>query len=433
MVVSACAGVPTAPVPAPEGLGWASGIVEEPASFESLMAASDREAWIAVYNHDYRAAAGRVGPDTVVGLRARQAEAIVNDDLQRLTALGTERLYTIWAMREAPPEGLAVVTHLAARCAGVSTRALEDVPLLDGVGELKWTPGQTSEAGERHPVLESFERDNGLRPGPDKHPVLSAWLDTGRRKLLLRATEGGADTTHGAWTEPFFTDSTGPVERRYWEPCAFAALAEGARREAPWPPDLATWTDPAASLFAAWPTVEDLRAEAAGDPGFAGLGVAPPSLATWDLPSPEADDAGAAQTYIRALDARVEPLRRHLADTADADGQALLGELDPLTRWRQEHLVARARADLRAGRPHRARTTLLLARSVSDREIGPGNGPALLVLLAEANLRTGRTREALDALHVLARTRPEVRGLQETLGDLAVLEGLDRQGDSKEH
>ncbi|MEL6350094.1 MAG: hypothetical protein AAFV53_43745, partial [Myxococcota bacterium] len=67
------------------------------------------------------------------------------------------------------------------------------------------------------------------------------------------------------------------------------------------------------------------------------------------------------------------------------------------------------------------------------RQIGALNPPGLFVLLAEANLRTGRSREALDMLDPLKEAYPEVKGLNETLGDLVVLEGLERIGDSKEN
>jgi len=61
------------------------------------------------------------------------------------------------------------------------------------------------------------------------------------------------------------------------------------------------------------------------------------------------------------------------------------------------------------------------------------NPPTLFAVSAAANLRTGRTREALDALEVLVGAYPEIKGLDETVGDLAVLQGLDRAGDSREN
>ena len=57
----------------------------------------------------------------------------------------------------------------------------------------------------------------------------------------------------------------------------------------------------------------------------------------------------------------------------------------------------------------------------------------LFAVLATANLQTGHTREALDALQVLVGPWPEVTGLDELVGDLAVLEGIHRSGDSREN
>ena len=62
------------------------------------------------------------------------------------------------------------------------------------------------------------------------------------------------------------------------------------------------------------------------------------------------------------------------------------------------------------------------------------NLPGLYAVQATAQLRSGHVREALDSLHVL--TGPplsEAHGVDEIVGDLAILRGLDRQGDSKEN
>ena len=129
----------------------------------------------------------------------------------------------------------------------------------------------------------------------------------------------------------------------------------------------------------------------------------------------------------------MDATRAHLEQSASPDGLALLQQIQPLSRLRQEVLVDRARRDLRAGHVQRAYATLLLARDVTERGIGPANGPALYVLLAEANLRAGRTREALDALQPVVDVIPESTATREILSDLVVLEGMDRTGDSKEH
>ena len=77
--------------------------------------------------------------------------------------------------------------------------------------------------------------------------------------------------------------------------------------------------------------------------------------------------------------------------------------------------------------------TLDLARDVTVRDVGPANKPTLYALQAEVRLRSSRTREALDALQALAGAYPEIGGLRELAGDLAILRALDRSGDSKEN
>ena len=52
---------------------------------------------------------------------------------------------------------------------------------------------------------------------------------------------------------------------------------------------------------------------------------------------------------------------------------------------------------------------------------------------AAAQLGMGQTREALTSLAPIKNHHPEAQALLEWLGDLAVLQGLDRQGDSKEN
>ena len=98
------------------------------------------------------------------------------------------------------------------------------------------------------------------------------------------------------------------------------------------------------------------------------------------------------------------------------------------TTARPEHRVA---AVLHP-QPRAASTLLEVARDHGVRAPGPENSPSLFALIALARLRLGYTREALDALHALVAYHPEVKGIIEAAGDLAVLQGIDRQGDSKE-
>ena len=144
------------------------------------------------------------------------------------------------------------------------------------------------------------------------------------------------------------------------------------------------------------------------------------------------DDPEAAKEEVRLLDAGLDAVQRKVSDLGNAEGIAVVNDLRLIHRFRQEWLVVQAREALARKHPQRALTYLELARDHASNAVGPENVPSIYALTAEARLALGRTREALDALHVLAVAQPEVLGLVEVTGDLAVLQGLDRQGDSKE-
>jgi hypothetical protein len=190
----------------------------------------------------------------------------------------------------------------------------------------------------------------------------------------------------------------------------------------------------AGRIFAPWPTADDLTTEmsTATSPGT--VGAHSPTLRKLGLGTntSASDDADTAREEVRLLDAGLDTWRTELVAEATDEGRGLLDDLGLLERFRQEWLVTRARAALESDHPHQALAYLDLARDVSTREIGPRNSPALMALMAEAHLRLGHTREALDPLQLLADAHPETIGLRETLGDLAVLRGVDRNGDSKE-
>lgn len=85
-------------------------------------------------------------------------------------------------------------------------------------------------------------------------------------------------------------------------------------------------------------------------------------------------------------------------------------------------------------RPRCALALSMLALDHDEgRSIGPINSPTLYAVTAASWLATGHTREAKDALEALIETFPEVVAVNETIGDLAVLEAMGRSGDSREH
>jgi hypothetical protein len=102
--------------------------------------------------------------------------------------------------------------------------------------------------------------------------------------------------------------------------------------------------------------------------------------------------------------------------------------------YRSQVLLAWARHALSNEKPAQALAYAQMAMDVEHgREIGPRNRSGLFAVTAEAHLKTGHTREALDALQILSEHYPSVEGIDETTGDLAILQGFGRQGDSKEN
>lgn len=151
-------------------------------------------------------------------------------------------------------------------------------------------------------------------------------------------------------------------------------------------------------------------------------------------PLGEGDDAEAARALGRALDAALDAWAQGPLADASPEAQELVHGLDLLDRLRAQWLEALAREALRQGRPRQALALAQIALDLeSPRAIGPVNSPSLYALGAEAALRTGHVREALDPLEVLARSYPEARGLDELLSDLAILTAMNRTGESKEN
>jgi len=154
------------------------------------------------------------------------------------------------------------------------------------------------------------------------------------------------------------------------------------------------------------------------------------------LPAPVNDalaDGDACRAKVRAIDAELDAWRTALAGGAGPDGRALLDDLRLVDSTRARALVDMAVAALEAQRPACALALGQLALDhESPRAIGPVNSPTLFAVVATAQLYTGRTREALDAIEPIRATYPAVAALDETVNTLVVLEGIDRRGDSRE-
>lgn len=302
------------------------------------------------------------------GDRARQAEAVLALDLTRLGGEAVARLAQATEARGPVPDGLAFVAARGARCTGVGDPA-------------KWAGRFTTP------------------------------------ELVARLEAPPGDPGLAVWTDP---DSAGGFQRRYFDPCPAAPVPDGA-----WKP---SGDGLAAVVFSGWLTPATLPRDVAR---YEDLGAADPP----GFPLPplgETDDAEAARGAVHALDTVLARWREGLLAAAGDEGRSLLVDLAAMERFRQEFLVDRGRWLLARDRPHQALVTLEQAVDpLADG--GPTDDPDLWVLLARARLQTGRTREALDALaHLRKGTNLPLTAATETIADLAVLQGMDRTGESHE-
>ncbi|MFK7930895.1 MAG: hypothetical protein AB8H79_22110 [Myxococcota bacterium] len=397
---TACSGgAPAATEPALE-LGWATTVVQEPGSFSALMERTNRDAWIAYFEHRYLDAADALPPGSVGVNRAIRAEVTLHRDLQTSVGLATSALFEAWEQRGSlpPGQGPALVASLGSICSnqpGTTSASLIPVgselplPAANAEGPLAWPEPSAT-------LPDSLREAVDLHRGSTTLAGVRALQKWAASDGTLIVDEAGSDSVARTWVDP----------------CVHRSIADGLKAAQATAPAAAPG-DLESSLFGANEALEQA------------LGLS--------MDTPTVDDADAAREDVRAMDLKLDAMRERLASTANEDGRALLDQLDPLHRLRQEVLVQRARRDLRAGLTERGLATLMLARDVTDNAVGPRNSPALLALLTEANLRSGRVRQGLDALQPLVAVRPEVAPLREILSDLVVLRGLDRRGDSKEH
>jgi hypothetical protein len=400
------------PAPEPSPAGWVADAVLDPTAFGSLMDRTGRDGWIALHANDLAGAVATFPATDAEGKRARaRAElelAVLDDDLARMQALAASRFFDAWATRGGPPAGSAAPTiaALAGRCR------------------------------DADPALWPASAD-----AADPYAA--------RRAVHAQARKGDPAALLAVASQPLVTEPGDGFTRAFWDPCLHATLSDAwlARAAADsgaatpdWKAVARTWTTPDAGLggvlLAPWLTRDALTAEleSAASPGLLGATVASlGALGIEPVPTMTTDDAEAARRDAHRMIEAVDAWRTDLLARANDDGKGLVVDLHLPERFRQEWLVSRARLHLVNGRPRAAAATLLLARDASEPGVGPANSPALFALTAEAELTQGHTREALDALDDLEAAYPAVHGLGELVGDLAVLEGIDRRGDSKEN
>lgn len=404
----ACTAAPDPESPPPaDGLAssWIATIVRDPSAFATTVDRDGaREGWAALHRNDWSAASSAGG---VPGRRADQELGRLHQSLGRLHARALADFARTWEERGGVPPGsaLPLVVSASARDAG-------DTDVAD-----RWLEVARGSKAPAVVKLAAGWADPLSAPGDDPLAV--------RARLHAAARAPGADLRPvlDAAATPVVREGSGGAERLYWDPWLHTTLALAYRVRG----EGAPLTGLDATLFTA--NLQGLGARGAGVVGLDGqlsdLGIALPS---------GPDDPEACREVVRALDAQLDAWTTALAAGASDEGRALLADLRLVPGTRARVLVSLGLDAVTAGQPRCALAYGDLALDhESPRAIGPTNPPTLFALLAEANLATGRTREALDALQVLTGAFPEVAGVDETVGDLSVLVGMTRSGDSREN
>jgi hypothetical protein len=400
----ACTGQPEVPASqSPLDGSWLATVVDEPAQFTQLVEA-DRMGWIALHSNDLGKASGSSEP---VSQRALSQLSGLHGELAHLDEAAWAATMATWRERGQLPEGSAIgwfaglaalesgddqavqiwlqhaaVAHderVRAAAAALAARANLDEPLPDALG---------------NPLMERFNAHLSARVSGQVEGLLA---------------ERG----------PLWTEAAGKHERSFHDPQLQATLSQARAPKAL----------PSTGLEALiWTGCLSEAALALG-------GCAEDTLLQLTrLELGGEDDTERAREAVRALDGVLDAWVHDRMDSASDDGQALLRDLRLAPRFRAEVLLGLARTALDEGRPHQALTLVQLAQDLeTPRDIGPVNRPSLFAVMARAQLATGHTREALDALQTLTEAYPEATGTDEIVGDLAILQGLDRQGDSKEN
>jgi tetratricopeptide (TPR) repeat protein len=428
---SEVAPLPVAPVVTPDApalievdrLGWISEVVIEPSVFEELVG-EDREGWVQLHANRYGAAVDAFR-SPVGRARAEYQLALLHDDLARLAGLANESYFTEWEARsKLPPNSVAaVVASLASFCSdsgslvGWASRTQKDVP--------------------------GYDLAQAIARGRAPWDVESVDV-FGRRMHLHRRVRvaGEAEALVAASTQPLVVERGDGADRSFYDPCLHLTLAQhwitraGNSLGATGAGAMVTFHNHglAGRLFAPWLSPGDLVAEQRAGSDFRVLGARTPSLRKLGVgTNPHAgDDVSSAVAEVASLRQGLEGWSTWLKESGQADGLALAQDLRLLPVFSQRWLITRARAALLEDRPEQAETYLNAALNPEDPSVGPSNPPELYALIAEARLRQGRAREALNALQELVRLHPEAIGVREAVANLVALRSMGRGADSKE-
>ena len=411
--------------------GWVGDLAEHPERFGEIMEQTNRDGWIAMHEHRYAAALDAFEADTPASRRARARaafdELLLRTDLASLSTIASARFFDTWAARGGVP----------AHGAATAVAALGSWCQTQDLGA--WAEAVAEESPGAAVILH-LQSGGAFADftGPTEDPFAV-------RSTAHAAALNGDDTPLlVAASAPLLVEapavdsgSTG-FQRSFCDPCAHGTLAAAAQARLIKELGGEDWTAMASladgglesTLFAAWATPGELAAAVTASAVPADITTHLASSSEWGFSASASDDLQAARGAVQLIDDHLAAWR---VAHAQAPGMPLVNELGLVQRARQHWLTSIGRAALNQGHVQQARVVLEAAFDPSQREVGVGNAPSVLALIAQARLRQGHTREALDALQILIKARPDVGGIVEVVADLSVLEGLDRHGDSKEH
>lgn len=434
-----CATEPAPQAPSDALQSWVTDLAANPDGFGTLMEKTGRDGWIAMHEHRYADALDAFEGDAPEVSRARVRAAFdehsLRSDLARLSTFASQRLFDTWAARGGvPADGIA--TSVAALASWCGTGELGDwAATVDQAGPGGALLTHLAQGG----VFATFSPEVGANDPDDpfaNRAVAHAAAMQGDDRPLLQAAQAPLIVQVDSGKEAF--------ERSFYDPCAHNTLADSSRIRLVKELGSSDWSGLKglsdggleSTLFAQWNSGTELAnaVGAANSPADVMLHLTGPSQWGFNAGSPdpdENDDLEQARVMVQQLDEHLAAWR--VAQEGHATGMALVRELGLVERLRQHQLTTIARQALLDGRIQQARVWAEASFDPAEREVGAGNAPTVLTLVAEARLRQGHTREALDALQILVKARPDVGGIVEVVADLSVLEGLDRRGDSKEH
>ena len=380
---------------------WIGDVVGQPAAFEGAVG-DNRQAWVAYHKSDLPEAI-RLGGHA--GDRAARDLALLHADLGHVSSEAWARSMTTWENKGSLPQDSAVTWFAA----------LAALETGDEEAARRWLTraGGADDAQVREAAAALAARPNLTTPLPDAGGNVLLEQFNANLSARVSGQPDGLGIDDAIWVE-----AAGEHERAFHDPMRHWSLAAVHDQVATTPTGRQALRF-SACLEATSPDCPRATATSLG------LSV--------DLAGE--DDPERARQLVRDLDVALDAWAAEQEESLDDDGRALLVDLALVPRLRAEVLLGLSREALGDDRPRQALAMAQLALDLEKpREVGPVNLPGLYAVLATANLRTGHTREALDNLHVLTGSPlDEAHGVKEIVGDLAILQGLDRQGDSKEN